>query len=163
MFGNLIRIDTGPDGSHQLFVHTDSLAVAIVLVALLLVTIVLASVVCYYLTRALMLWVVGRLARGEHRKWVRAAERRRVFHKLAPIVPALIIYLAAPLLASLTFPAIAMLATPMAVAAACFMVYAGLRAGLRSWPASRTATTTCRLPASGRSRASCRWPRSCCT
>jgi len=129
MFGNLIRIDTGPDGSHQLFVHTDSLAVAIVLVALLLVTIVLASVVCYYLTRALMLWVVGRLARGEHRKWVRAAERRRVFHKLAPIVPALIIYLAAPLLASLTFPAIAMLATPMAVAAACFMVYAGLRAG----------------------------------
>ncbi|PLQ00093.1 mechanosensitive ion channel family protein [Cupriavidus pauculus] len=128
MFGNLIRIETGPDGQ-ELFVHTDSMAVAIALVALLLVAIVLASVVCYYLTRTLMLWIVGRLARGERRKWLRAAERRRVFHRLAPIVPALIVYLAAPLVSSLTFPMIAMLGAPLGVAAACFMVYTGLRAG----------------------------------
>ncbi|MCA3186217.1 MULTISPECIES: mechanosensitive ion channel domain-containing protein [unclassified Cupriavidus] len=127
MFGNLIRIETGPDG--RFFVNTDSLAVAIVLVALLLVAIVLASVVCYYLTRVLMLWAVGRLARGERRKWLRAAERRKVFHRLAPIVPALIVYLSAPLLSSLTFPVIAMLGAPLGVAAACFMVYTGLRAG----------------------------------
>lgn len=129
MFDSLIRIETGPDGSNQLNVYTDSLPVAIVLVVVLLVVIVLASVICYYLTRTLMLWAVGRLARGEHRKWLRAAERRRVFHRLAPIVPALIVYLAAPLLSSLTFPVIAALGAPLGVAAACFMVYTGLRAG----------------------------------
>ncbi len=129
MFQDMFRIENGPNGEHHLFVHTDSLLVAIVLVAALLLAIVLASVVCYYITRTVMLWVVGRLARGQHRKWLRAAERRGVFHRLAPIVPALIVYLSAPLLKGITFPVIAMLGTPVAVVAACFMVFTALRAG----------------------------------
>nr|WP_315594024.1 mechanosensitive ion channel domain-containing protein [uncultured Cupriavidus sp.] len=129
MFQDMFRIENGPNGEHHLFVHTDSLLVAIVLVAALLLAIVLASVVCYYITRTIMLWVVGRLARGQHRKWLRAAERRGVFHRLAPIVPALIVYLSAPLLTGITFPVISMLGTPVAVVAACFMVFTALRAG----------------------------------
>lgn len=129
MFQDMFRIENGPNGEHHLFVHTDSLLVAIVLVAALLLAIVLASVVCYYITRTVMLWVVGRLARGQHRKWLRAAERRGVFHRLAPIVPALIVYLSAPLLTGITFPVISMLGTPVAVVAACFMVFTALRAG----------------------------------
>ncbi|RZT42462.1 mechanosensitive ion channel family protein [Cupriavidus agavae] len=129
MSGDIFRIVTGPDGSRHLYAQTDSLPVAILLVAGLLLAIVLASVLCYYVTRWVLLWAVGRLARGEHRKWLRAAAQRRVFHRLAPIVPALIVFLSAPLLSGLTFPLIAMLGKPVAVLAACFMVVAGLRAG----------------------------------
>jgi len=129
MLGDMFRIETGPDGAHHIYAHTDSLPVAIVIVAGLLIAIVLASVFCYYLTRWIMLWAVHRLARGEHRKWLRAAAHRRVFHRLAPIVPALIVYLSAPLLKGVTFPVISMLGTPVAVLAASFMVVAGLRAG----------------------------------
>jgi len=124
----MFRFETGPSGEQQFFVHTDSMLVAIVLVGILLLGIVLASVVCYYLTRTVLLWAVGRLARGEHRKWLRAAEQRKVFHRLAPIVPALIIYLSAPLLSGVTFPVISALGTPVRVLAACFIVIAALRA-----------------------------------
>ncbi len=129
MFRDMFRIEDGPNGEHHLFVQTDSLLVAILLVAALLLIIALACVLCYYLTRAILLWAVGRLARGEHRKWLRAAERRRVFDRLAPIVPALILYLSAPLLKGVSFPVIAMLGTPVATLAACVMVIAALRAG----------------------------------
>jgi miniconductance mechanosensitive channel len=128
MFKDMFRIVDVPGGMPQIRVHTDSLLAAIVLVAALLLAILLASVVCYYVTRAILLWAVGRLARGEHRKWLRAAEQRKVFHRLAPIVPAAILYLSAPLLRGVTFPVISMLGTPVAILSACFMVLAALRA-----------------------------------
>lgn len=128
MFKDMFRIVDGPNGEHQLYVHTDSLLLAILLVTALLLAIVLASVVCYYITRTILLWAVGRLARGEHRKWLRAAERRKVFHRLAPIVPAYIIYLSAPLLKGISFPVISVMGTPVAALAACFIVFAALRA-----------------------------------
>jgi miniconductance mechanosensitive channel len=77
-----------------------------------------------------MLLIVGRLARQPQHKWLRAAERHKVFHRLAPLVPAAIVYLSAPLLSSLTFPWIAALGHPLALLAACYMVYTLLRAAL---------------------------------
>jgi miniconductance mechanosensitive channel len=128
MFGNLLHIERGPDW--QFSVHTDSWAVATLLVAILLLAIVLASVICYYVTRWIMLMIVGRLARKEGRKWLVAAERHRVFHRLAPLVPAAIIYASAPLLIGLTFPVIPALGRPLAILAACYMVYTLVRAAL---------------------------------
>jgi miniconductance mechanosensitive channel len=77
-----------------------------------------------------MLAIVGHLARREEFKWLRAAERHKVFHRLAPLVPAAIVYAATPMLSGLTFPLIAALGHPLAILAACYMVYTLLRAAL---------------------------------
>jgi miniconductance mechanosensitive channel len=127
MFNDMFRIVNGPDGRH-LYVHTDSMPVAILLVIALLVTILLSSALCYYITRFILLKIVGHLARGERRKWLRAAERRKVFHRLAPLVPAVIIYVSAPLLTGVSFPIISALGRPVETLSACFMVVTVLRA-----------------------------------
>lgn len=129
MFDKALRIEGGPDW-HHFHVYTDSALVAVLLVAALLLAILLASAICYYVTRAIMLMIVGRLARQERHKWLRAAERHKVFHRLAPLVPAAIIYAAGPLISGLTFPLIAALGHPLAILAACYMVYTVLRAAL---------------------------------
>lgn len=129
MVDKALRIEGGPDW-HHFQVYTDSWAVAILLIAILLLAILLASAICYYATRLIMLQVVGRLARQERHKWLRAAERHKVFHRLAPLVPAAIVYAAAPLLSGLTFPLIAALGHPLALLAGCYMVYTLLRAAL---------------------------------
>jgi miniconductance mechanosensitive channel len=128
MFDKIVRIQTGPDW--QVYVHTDSALVAFLLVGVLLFLILLASTLCYYVTRTIMLLIVSRLARHERHKWMRAAERHKVFHRLAPLVPAGIVYASAPLLSGLTIPIISMLGRPLAIVAACYMVYALLRAAL---------------------------------
>jgi miniconductance mechanosensitive channel len=128
MFGNIVRIEVGPDW--EVHVATESWAAASLLVAALLLAILLASLVCYYLTRWIMLMIVGRLARKEGRKWLIAAERHRVFHRLAPLVPAGIVYASAPTLSGLTFPVIPALGRPLAILAACYMVYTLVRAAL---------------------------------
>ncbi|WNC92544.1 mechanosensitive ion channel [Paraburkholderia sp. FT54] len=129
MFDKALRIEGGPDW-HHFHVYTDSEFVAVLLVAALLLAILLASAICYYVTRSIMLLIVGRLARQERHKWLRAAERHKVFHRLAPLVPAAIIYAAGPLLSGITFPLIAALGHPLSVLAACYMVYTLLRAAL---------------------------------
>jgi miniconductance mechanosensitive channel len=129
MFDKMLRIEGGPDW-HHFHVYTDSEFVAVLLVIALLLAILLASAVCYYLTRSIMLLIVGRLARQERHKWLRAAERHKVFHRLAPLVPAAIVYAAGPLLSGVTFPMIAALGHPLSVLAACYMVYTLLRAAL---------------------------------
>ncbi len=129
MLDKTLQIKGGPDW-HHFQIYTDSTGVAILLVAALLLAILLASTICYYVTRALMLLIVERLARREHYKWLRAAERHKVFHRLAPLVPAAIVYAAAPLLTGVTFPFISVLGHPLALIAACFMVYTLLRAAL---------------------------------
>jgi miniconductance mechanosensitive channel len=129
MFDDMFRIVTGPDGSHHLYVHTDSYAVAVVLVVALLLAILLSSAICYAITRFILLKIVGRIARDERHKWLRAAERRKVFDRLAPLVPAYIIYLSAPLLKGISFPAIAALGDPVETLSACYMVITALRAG----------------------------------
>jgi miniconductance mechanosensitive channel len=129
MFDKMLRIEGGPDW-HHFHVYTDSEFVAVLLVIALLLAILLASAVCYYLTRSIMLLIVGRLARQERHKWLRAAERHKVFHRLAPLVPAAIVYAAGPLLSGITFPMIAALGHPLSVLAACYMVYTLLRAAL---------------------------------
>ncbi|MGV2287855.1 mechanosensitive ion channel domain-containing protein [Trinickia sp. YCB016] len=129
MFDKALRIESGPDW-HHFHVYTDSAFVAVLLVAILLFAILLASAICYYVTRSIMLVIVGRLARQERHKWLRAAERHQVFHRLAPLAPAAIIYSAAPLLSGLDFPLMATLGHPIAILAACYMVYTLLRAAL---------------------------------
>ncbi|MFM0629974.1 mechanosensitive ion channel family protein [Paraburkholderia xenovorans] len=129
MFDKMLRIEGGLDW-HHFHVYTDSEFVAVLLVIALLLAILLASAVCYYLTRSIMLLIVGRLARQERHKWLRAAERHKVFHRLAPLVPAAIVYAAGPLLSGITFPMIAALGHPLSVLAACYMVYTVLRAAL---------------------------------
>ena len=128
MFNGIFHIVNGPDGRHQLYIHTDSFVAATLIVVALLLAILLSSAICYYVTRFIMLQVVGRLARGERRKWLRAAERRKVFHRLAPLVPAYIIYLSAPLLKGISFPAISALGSPVETLSACYMVLTALRA-----------------------------------
>ena len=59
-----------------------------------------------------------------------AAAHRKVFDRLAPLVPAYIIYLSAQLLRGISFAFIVSLATPVQTLAACFMVVTGLRAAL---------------------------------
>src|SRR5471032_506037 len=127
MFDNMFRIVNGPDGRH-FYVHTDSMPVAIVLVIALFLAIALSSMLCYYVTRFILLKIVGHLARGERRKWLRAAERHKVFDRLAPLVPAIIIYVSAPLLTGVSFPIISALGRPVETLAACFMVVTILRA-----------------------------------
>lgn len=129
MFDKSLRIEGGPDW-HHFHIYTDSEFVAALLVAALLLAILLASTICYYVTRAIMLTIVGRFARQERFKWLRAAERHKVFHRLAPLVPAAIVYAAAPLLSGLTFPLIAALGHPLAMLAACYMVFTLLRVAL---------------------------------
>ncbi|SAL09312.1 MscS mechanosensitive ion channel [Caballeronia peredens] len=129
MFDGIFRIEWS-SGWPEVYVQTDSWVVAILLIVALLLSILLASAVCYYVTRTLMLLIVSRLARKPGRKWLSAAERHRVFHRLAPLVPAGIIYASAPLLSGLTFPLIASLGRPLAILAACYMVYTLLRAAL---------------------------------
>ncbi|WP_144139468.1 mechanosensitive ion channel family protein [Paraburkholderia sp. BCC1884] len=129
MFDKALRIEGGPDW-HHFHVYTDSEFVAVLIVVALLLAILFASAICYYVTRRIMLMIVGRFARQEQHKWLRAAERHKVFHRLAPLVPAAILYAAGPLLSSLTFPMIAALGHPLALLAACYMVYTLLRAAL---------------------------------
>jgi miniconductance mechanosensitive channel len=130
MFDGVFQIVNGPDGHHQFFVHTDSMVAAVLLVAALLIAILLSSAICYYVTRFILLKIVGWLARGERRKWLRAAERRKVFDRLAPLVPAIIVYLSAPLLKGITFPVIAALGSPVETLSACYMVLTVVRAAL---------------------------------
>jgi miniconductance mechanosensitive channel len=89
MFDKTLRFEGGPDW-HHFNIYTDSWLVAVLLVAALFLAILLASAIGYYVTRALMLMIVGRFARQEQYKWLRAAERHKVFHRLAPLVPAVI-------------------------------------------------------------------------
>lgn len=127
MFDNMFQIVTGPDGRH-FYIHTDSYAVAVILVIALFLAILLSSAICYYITRFILLKIVGRLARGERHKWLRAAERRKMFDRLAPLVPAIIVYLSAPLLTGVSFPVISALGPPVETLSACFMVLTILRA-----------------------------------
>ncbi len=129
MFDKALRIEGGPDW-HHLNVYTDSPLVAFLLVAALLLAILLASAICFYVTRLIILAVVGHLARQPQRKWLRAARSHKVFDRLAPLVPALILYASAPLLSGLTFASVAALGHPLAILAACYMVYTLLRAAL---------------------------------
>jgi miniconductance mechanosensitive channel len=129
MFAKALRIEGGPDW-HHFQVYTDSPLIAFLVVAALLLTILLASAICYYVTRLIVLRIVGRLARQPQRKLLRAAESHKVFDRLAPLVPALILYASAPLLTGLTFPLVAALGHPLALLAACYMVYTLLRAAL---------------------------------
>ncbi|HTR05896.1 MAG TPA: mechanosensitive ion channel domain-containing protein [Paraburkholderia sp.] len=129
MFDKALRFEGGADW-HHFHVYTDSTPVAMLLIAGLLLAILLASAICYYVTRSIMLMIVGRLARQPQRKWLRAAESHKVFHRLAPLVPALILYASAPLLSGITFAPVAALGHPLAVLAACYMVYTLLRAAL---------------------------------
>jgi miniconductance mechanosensitive channel len=129
MFDKALRVEGGPSW-HHFDVYTDSMPVAILLVAVLLLAILLSSAICYYVTRLVVRIIVGRLARQPQRKWLRAAETHKVFDRLAPLVPALIVYASVPLLAGLTFPLIPALGHPLAVLAACYMVYTLLRAAL---------------------------------
>jgi miniconductance mechanosensitive channel len=128
MFGNILRIERGPDW--EIHVSTDSWAAATLLVIALLLAILLASTICYYVTRWVMLMIVSRLARKEGRKWLIAAERHRVFHRLAPLVPAGIVFASAPLLTGLSFPVVPALGRPLAILAACYIVYTLVRAAL---------------------------------
>ena len=127
MFDNVFHIVTGPDGQRHLYAYTDSAVMATLLVVALLLAIVLSSAICYYITRFILLLIVGRLARGEDHSWLRAAAHRKAFDRLA-LVPAYIIYLSAPLLSSLTIPFVAALGRPVETLAACYMVVAVLRA-----------------------------------
>jgi miniconductance mechanosensitive channel len=127
MFNDMFRVVIGPDGRH-FYVHTESLPVAVLLVIALFLAIALASAICYYITRFILLKIVAYFARGERRKWLRAAERRKVFHRLAPLVPAGIIYLSAPLLTGITFPVVSALGRPVETLSACFMAVTVLRA-----------------------------------
>jgi miniconductance mechanosensitive channel len=128
MFDDMFHFVVGPDGHRHLYVHTDSLVVAVVLVTALLLAILLSSAICYYITRFVLLKIVSRLARDERRRWLRAAESRKVFDRLAPLVPAYIIYLSAPLLKGVTFPVISALGPPVETLSACYMVLTALRA-----------------------------------
>jgi miniconductance mechanosensitive channel len=128
MFDDVFHVVTGADGRHHLYVHTDSLVLAIFLVAALFLAILLSSAICYYITRFVLLKIVGRLARGERRKWLRAAEQRKVFDRLAPLAPAYIIYLSSPLLKGVTFPVISALGPPVETLSACYIVLTALRA-----------------------------------
>jgi miniconductance mechanosensitive channel len=130
MFDNMVRFEHGPGWWPHVRVYTDSWAVAVFLVFALLLSILLSSIVCYYLTRMVTLLVVERLARKQNRVWLRAAARHGVFHRLAPLVPAGIVYASAPLLSGLTFPIIPALGVPLEILAACFMAYTLLRAAL---------------------------------
>jgi miniconductance mechanosensitive channel len=128
MFGGLFHIVTDPDGHRHFYAHTDSFIVATLLVVALLLFIALTGALCYYLTRLILLLIVGRLARGEKRKWLRAAEKHKVFNRLAPLVPAYFIYLSAPLLSGLDFPVVYLLGPPVETLSACYMVLTTLRA-----------------------------------
>jgi len=127
MFDNMFQIVNGPDGQH-FYVHTDSYVVAVLLVIALFLAILLSSAICYCITRFILLKIVSRLARGEQHKWLRAAERRKVFDRLAPLVPAIIVYLSAPLLTGVSFPVISALGPPVETLSACFIVLTILRA-----------------------------------
>ena len=113
MFGGIFQIVTDRDGHRHFYAHTDSAVVATLLVIALLLLILLTSTLCYYLTRLIMLWIVGRLARGERRKWLQAAVKHKVFDRLAPLVPAYFVYLSAPLISNLTFPVVYLLGPPL--------------------------------------------------
>jgi miniconductance mechanosensitive channel len=128
MFGGIFQIVTDRDGHRHFYAYTDSAAVATLLVIALLLFILLISTLCYYLTRFIMLWIVGRLARGERRKWLQAAVKHKVFDRLAPLVPAYLVYLSAPLISGLSFPVVYLLGAPLATLAACYMVLTILRA-----------------------------------
>nr|WP_267939959.1 hypothetical protein [Paraburkholderia sp. HD33-4] len=66
MFDKTLRFEGGPDW-HHFNIYTDSWPVAGLLVAALFLAILLASAICDYVTRALMLMIFGRFARQE---WV---------------------------------------------------------------------------------------------
>jgi miniconductance mechanosensitive channel len=128
MFDNIFHIVTDANGHRHFYAYTDSALVASLLVAALLLAILLSSAICYYVTRIILLLIVSRLARGEGHSWLRAAAQRKVFDRLAPLVPAYIIYFSAPLLSGLTFPVVATLGRPIETLAACYMVVTTLRA-----------------------------------
>jgi miniconductance mechanosensitive channel len=129
MLDNILRIEGGKNW-YEFHIYTDNEWVAAAIIVALLLSILLASTLCYYLTRWIMLMIVNRLARREENKWLRAAERHKVFHRLAPLVPAAIVYSSAPLLSGITFPFVAVLGRPLAILAACYMVITLVRAAI---------------------------------
>jgi miniconductance mechanosensitive channel len=128
MFDGIFHIVTDREGHRHFYVYTDSAIVATLLVIALLLFILLTSTLCYYLTRFILLRIVGRLARGERRKWLQAAVKHKVFDRLAPLVPAYFVYLSAPLISGLSFPVVYLLGAPLETLAACYMVLTTLRA-----------------------------------
>ena len=128
MFDGIFHIVTDRDGHRHFYAYTDSIFVATLLVIALLLLIAIISTLGYYLTRFILLRIVGRLARGERRMWLRSAEKHKVFDRLAPLVPAFVLYLSAPLLTGLSFPVVYLLGPPLETLSACYMVLTTLRA-----------------------------------
>jgi miniconductance mechanosensitive channel len=129
MLDNILRFQSGKDW-HEFHITTDNEWVAAAIIVVLLLGILLASTLCYYLTRWIMLMIVNRLARQEKHKWMRAAQRHKFFNRLAPLVPALIVYASSPLLTGITIPFISALGQPLAILASCYMVVTLVRAAL---------------------------------
>ena len=72
-----------------------SLSMAVLLRTILVAIVIVGmAILADLITRRLILWGIGKIARRTHSKLDDILVRRKVFHKLAHLVPALIIYLA---------------------------------------------------------------------
>lgn len=109
-------------GGHTILVTTNSTLYGILGIVIMTGIIILTSLLCFYIARYFMLRIVEKISRRGDYKWLKSVYHHRVFHRLALLVPAAIIYASAPLFASITYTAVSALARPIEILSASFMV-----------------------------------------
>lgn len=117
-----IHVSKAASGGHSISINVDSNLYGILAVAILIGIVLLTSFLCFYIARYFMLKIIEKISRRGDYKWLKSAYRHRVFHKLALLVPAAIIYASAPLFASISYSVISMLAHPIEILSTEFMV-----------------------------------------
>lgn len=117
-----IHVSKAATGGHSITINANNNLYGVLAVAIMIGIVILVSLLCFYIARYFMLRIVEKLSRRGDYKWLKSAYRHRVFHRLALLIPAAIIYASAPLFASITYSAISMLAHPIEMLSAAFMI-----------------------------------------
>jgi len=107
---------------HHLSLQFDDTFSAVVATIVLVAAVVLLSIICFYIARFFLLRTVKKISATGKYKWLTSAYERRVFHRLALLAPALILFAAVPLFANVSFSFVSMWATPIRIISGTFIV-----------------------------------------
>lgn len=107
---------------HHLSLHFDDTFSAVIAAIVLMLIVIGLSILCFYIARFFILRTVKKLSETGKYQWLASAYHRRVFHRIAMLAPAIILYAAVPLFANVSFTFVSMWANPIRILSASYIV-----------------------------------------
>ena len=102
--------------------HSDNIFQVGFLLIAFISLVILISILGYYAAKFLILKIVEKIIAHEKSPWLKSAYDRYVFHEIALLMPAFILYASAPLFAGISFGFIAMLAKPIQIITLSYLI-----------------------------------------